>query len=123
MIQIDSSSPVPIYDQIKAGLRGLVAKGLLRPGDPAPSVRGLAQSLRVNPNTVARALRELSAEGFLEPRRGEGSTISASAQRHARNGLEELRRSLEDALELAQRGGLSWQDIETLVQKAKRGEK
>ena len=65
MIQIDPRSPVPINDQIKAAVRGLVAKGLLRPGDQAPSIRSLAERLRVNPNTVARAFRELSLEGVL----------------------------------------------------------
>ena len=86
MIQIDTRSPVPIYDQIKAGFRGLVNKGLLRSGDRAPSVRALAASLRVNPNTVARAFRELALEGFLVSKRGEGNVISGKAKRQAKAG-------------------------------------
>lgn len=123
MIQIDTNSPVPIYDQIKAGLRGLVAKRLLRPGDQAPSIRGLAASLRVNPNTVARAFRELSMEGFLESKRGEGSYISATAERQARESLGSVRLGLQEALSLARHGGLAWPDIEALVRKAKGEEK
>ncbi|MFH1726482.1 MAG: GntR family transcriptional regulator [Elusimicrobiota bacterium] len=123
MIQIDQSSPVPIYDQIKAGLKGMVAKGLLRPGDQAPSIRALAETLRVNPNTVARAFRELSMEGFLESRRGEGNYISATAQRQAQDGLDAVRLGLRESLRLARRGGLVWPDIESLVRKVKGEEK
>ncbi|MEK7746459.1 MAG: GntR family transcriptional regulator [Elusimicrobiota bacterium] len=78
MIRIDASSPVPIYDQIKSGLRGLVAKGILKPGDAAPSIRELSAKLKVNPNTVARAFRELSVEGFFDSRRDQ----AGSSQRY-----------------------------------------
>ncbi len=55
MITIDANSPVPIFEQIKAGLRGLVSRGMLNPGDQAPTIRTLAEDLVVNPNTIARA--------------------------------------------------------------------
>jgi GntR family transcriptional regulator len=122
MIQIDPRSPIPINEQIKAGLRGLVTKGLLKPGDQAPSIRGLALSLGVNPNTVARAFRELSLEGFLESQRGEGNYIAHGAKKHAQNGLEQVRLGLREALEHARRGGLGWAEIEALVRLMK-GEK
>ncbi|MBI3553164.1 MAG: GntR family transcriptional regulator [Elusimicrobia bacterium] len=117
MIQIDAASPVPINDQIKAGLRGLVARGLLKPGDQAPSVRGLAASLKVNPNTVARAFRELSLEGFLESRRGEGNYVSDKAKRQVQQDLECVRADLMEAVRAARRGGLDWRAIETAVKK------
>jgi len=123
MIQIDPSSPVPIYDQIKAGLKGLVSKGLLKPGDLAPSIRGLAASLRINPNTVARAFRELSQEGFLESKRGEGNLISAKAARQAERGLDDIREGLRDSLRRARRGGLSWPDVQAVVRKLKEEER
>ena len=59
MISIDTRSPVAIYEQIKSGFRGLVARGLLRPGDQAPAIRNLAQTLLINPNTIARAYRRV----------------------------------------------------------------
>lgn len=123
MIQIDPNSPVPINDQIKAGLKGLVAKGLLRPGDQTPSIRGLATELRVNPNTVARAFRELALEGFLESRRGGGNFISGAAKRQARDGLGLIRTGFKESIQLARRGGLSWEDITKLVEKARGEEK
>ena len=57
MITLNQNSQTPIYDQIKLGLKGLVKKGLLKPGDAAPSIRKMALDLKVNPNTVARAAR------------------------------------------------------------------
>src|SRR4051812_12230315 len=123
MLEIDPRSPVPINDQIKAGLKGLVARGLLKPGDQAPSVRALAVSLRVNPNTVARAFRELGQEGFLESRRGEGAYISDRGSRQAKDGFTDLRKGLEEALKMARRGGLPWADIDAILRKARGDEK
>ncbi len=122
MIQIDPRSPVPINDQIKAAVRGLVAKGLLRPGDQAPSIRSLAERLRVNPNTVARAFRELSLEGVLETRKGEGNYVATQAVRFAKSGFGPLSQGLREALSLARRGGLGWDEIEAVVEKAREEE-
>lgn len=122
MIRIDLLSPVPLYDQIKAGLRGLVARGLLRPGDPAPSIRSLAAELKVNPNTVARAFRELTLEGFFEAQRGEGNVIAAGAPRQAKDRLSGVREKLKESIRLARRGGLAWSEIEALTREARREE-
>jgi GntR family transcriptional regulator len=122
MIRVDPRSPVPLNDQIKAGLRGLVARGALKPGDPAPSIRGLAESLKVNPNTVARAVRELVLEGLLDARRGEGTVVADAAPRRAHDGLDEVRRRLLESLRLARRGGLEWSEIAALARRAERGE-
>lgn len=112
MISLDPRSPVPLNEQIKAGIRGLVAKGLLRPGEPAPSVRSLAVALRVNPNTVARALRELADEGLIETRRGGPSVIAK-----AKPVLDEAFTRLRQAVEQARASGLSWAQIRSTVAK------
>ncbi len=122
MIQVDPGSPVALNEQIKTGLRGLIARGTLRPGDPAPSIRGLAESLKVNPNTVARAVRELVLEGVLEVRRGEGAFVSDGAPRKARGGLDEARGRLGASLRQARRAGLDWSAIESAVRDARREE-
>jgi GntR family transcriptional regulator len=122
MIRIDLRSPVPLNEQIKAGLRGLIARGALKPGDPAPSIRGLAETLKVNPNTVARAVRELVVEGVLDARRGEGTVVADGAPRMARSGLDDLRGRLREDLRQARRGGLSWNDVEAAVREARREE-
>lgn len=122
MIRITPDSAVPIYDQIKTGLRGLVARGLLKPGDEAPSIRALAVRLRVNPNTVARAFRELAVEGFFESRRGEGNVISASALKRLSSGLAELRGGLAESLRHARRGGLDWDTIDAIIKEVRKEE-
>lgn len=122
MIRIDPRSPVPINEQIKAGLRGLIARGALKPGDPAPSIRGLAETLKVNPNTVARAVRELVVEGVLDARRGEGTAVADAAPRMAKSGLDDVRARLRESLRQARRGGLSWNDVEAAVREARREE-
>lgn len=122
MLNTDPLSPLPLNDQIKAGLRGLVAKGLLRPGDRAPSIRTLASSLKVNPNTVARAFRELVLEGFLESRQGDGNYIARAAEKQLEDGLEETRRRLRDALRIARQGGLSWAQVMDVVRRYKEEE-
>jgi DNA-binding transcriptional regulator YhcF (GntR family) len=122
VIRIEPGSPLPLNEQIKAGLRGLVARGALRPGDPAPSVRALAQELKVNPNTVARAVRELVLEGLLEVRRGEGAFVADGAPRKAAGALDDVRGRLREALRQARRGGLEWSDVAGLVRRARREE-
>ncbi|PWT91656.1 MAG: GntR family transcriptional regulator [Acidobacteria bacterium] len=119
MITIDAHSSVPIYEQVKTELRGMVARGLLKPGDQVPAIRTLSQTLLVNPNTIARAYRELVMEGFLETRRGEGNYVSAAARELVHDGLDSTRRQLLDAILVSRRGGLSWKDIQLILQKAK----
>ncbi len=123
MISLSLASPVPINDQIKSGLRGLVARGLLKPGDPAPSVRGLAAALKVNPNTVARALRELALEGFIESRRGEIGTIAARAPERAAAGVDAALRRLRESVLQGRRGGLTWRQVLDAVREVRRREK
>ena len=122
MITIDSASPVPIYDQIKAGFKGLISKGLLKPGDPAPSVRALAERLRVNPNTAARALRDLALEGVLVSKRGAGNVIAGAAKSRAKDSLEAVRTGFSEAVVHARRSGLDWKDLESIVKRLKKEE-
>ena len=81
MIQIATGDPRPITRQIVDAVRMKIATGELDAGDQLPSVRGLAQQLMVNPNTVAKAYAELSAEGWLESRQGMGLYVAAPRQR------------------------------------------
>src|SRR3954447_15772064 len=77
-INISPSDGVPIYFQIVNQVKYLVAAGRLVPGEELPPIRVLAERLVVNPNTVARAYRELEAEGVVEKRRTAGTYISGA---------------------------------------------
>src|SRR5436305_13148674 len=96
MILLDLSSvdSRPIYGQIADRVKFAVAAGVLRPGDLVPSVREMSKQLVVNPNTVARAYRELQNEGLIEPVRGTGLQVTeraADKRRQARSSFARAR--------------------------------
>jgi GntR family transcriptional regulator len=76
MFNIDIKDAAPIWRQIEEGMRRMIAIGTLSPGDPVPSVRDLARTLQVNPNTVARAYLRLTDTGIFTVRRGEGTYVA-----------------------------------------------
>ncbi len=67
---------IPIYRQIMDEISGQIISGKLKAGGQLPSVRELAQTFQVNPNTIARAYRELEREGIVFTRRGQGTFVS-----------------------------------------------
>ncbi len=75
-IHIASNDGVPIYLQIVSQVKYLVASGRLAPGEELPPIRLLAEQLLVNPNTVARAYRELETAGVVTKRRTAGTYVS-----------------------------------------------
>ena len=75
-LHIASGDGTPIYLQIANQVRYLVASGRLAPGEELPPIRVLAQQLLINPNTVARAYRELEVEGVVNKRRTAGTFVS-----------------------------------------------
>ena len=95
MIQIATGDPRPIGRQIVDAVRMKIATAELEPGDQLPSVRGLAQQLTINPNTVAKAYAELVTEGWLESRQGLGLYVATPRQRLSES---ERERRLDDAI-------------------------
>jgi GntR family transcriptional regulator len=75
-IQISPGTAAPIYRQVIDQVRLAIASGGLQAGEQLPSVRGLAERLLVNPNTIARAYREMERDGVLESRHGQGVFIA-----------------------------------------------
>jgi len=73
VISLNYRDARPIYEQVKDGLRHLVVTGAILPGDKLPSVRALASSLAINPNTIQRAYEALEGEGYLYSVAGKGS--------------------------------------------------
>lgn len=95
MLQIVTGDPRPIGRQITDGVKRAIAGGELQAGDALPSVRGLAQQLSVNPNTIAKAYAELTAEGWLHARAGLGLFV---AEQRRRLSDEERERRLGQAV-------------------------
>ncbi len=75
-LQISIQGGAPIYQQIVEQVKLLVAGGRLQPGDDVPPIRVLAERLRINPNTVARAYLELERAGLITMRQGFGTTVA-----------------------------------------------
>ena len=79
IIHIDPADGLPIYLQIAREVKHSIAVGALKAGEQLPSVREVAEKITVNPNTVAKAYRELELQGILETRRGTGTFVSQQA--------------------------------------------
>jgi GntR family transcriptional regulator len=104
ILDLNTADERPIYGQIADRVKFAVAGGVLRPGDLVPSVRELSKQLVVNPNTVARAYRDLQTEGLLESVRGMGLQVAEGATDRCRAARREmvrhrLRRAIEEALQ------------------------
>ena len=79
LLKPNPSSGVPIYLQIMEQVKHAIETGALRPGEQLPSIRPLAEELVINPNTVAKAYRELEHQGIVELRQGAGAFVSDRA--------------------------------------------
>jgi GntR family transcriptional regulator len=79
LLRPNPSSGVPIYLQLMEQVKHAIETGALRPGDQLPGMRPLAEELVINPNTVAKAYRELEHEGVIELRHGAGAFVSGNA--------------------------------------------
>jgi GntR family transcriptional regulator len=112
LIAIDVTDARPIYVQIMDEVRRARVLGTLHGDEPLPSVRHLAAELRVNPNTVQQAYRELEREGLVYVRRGQGTFASPHEVQQDTARRELLRAVAERALHEAHRHGV---DAEALV--------
>ncbi|MBZ0112541.1 MAG: GntR family transcriptional regulator [Thermoanaerobaculia bacterium] len=110
LININQASHRPIYLQIVDEVRRAIAVGTLQAEDSLPSVRQTAVDLRINPNTVQQAYRELEREGIVHVRRGRGTFVTGL--RDSADERKELARSLAiTALQEAQRHGFNLDEL------------
>ena len=116
-----AGSGVATYVQLVQQVRQALRLGVLRVGDQLPTVREVVASLAINPNTVARAYRELEAEGLVEGRQGQGTFVVSTL---AGSGLEAhaaLRRQLEAWMKAAVDAGLDQESMVALFDSTLRG--
>jgi GntR family transcriptional regulator len=115
-LHVDVRNGLAVYDQIVRQVKFAVADGALRSGEMVPSVRELARELAINPNTVARAYRQLQDDGVLEAVRGTGLAIAAAARRQCQTERTKLIRTrLRLVLDEALHSGLDADDIDALM--------
>jgi GntR family transcriptional regulator len=101
----------PIYDQLVFAVKRAVGRGVLAPGDRFPSVRAISQELRINPNTVQKAISELTALGILEIRPGQGSFVAPRSHPSRPDAAEAIAPLLEVLIVEALRLGLTEDDV------------
>ena len=98
ILQINFKSGVPVYLQIVEQIKRLAASGALRAGEPLPTIRPLAEQLRVNRNTVAKAYTELESQGVIATAAGKGCFL---ADNHSPMKKEVRQRLLAEEIDAA----------------------
>lgn len=120
MFQLNFASRVPIYEQLYLEVIKLTAAGAFKAGDRLPAVRTLATQLGVNPNTVAKAYRQLEAEGFITSIVGKGSYISDKLNEQSAQKLTSLE-ALKKAAANAVSKGVSEDEMIGVIKAAFKG--
>jgi GntR family transcriptional regulator len=117
LIKVDARGFIPLYEQVKSEIRRLAAVGAVKSNDPLPSIRELAAEILVNPNTVARAYRELEQEGLITTQKGRGSFLAARRERDIDRELAAyLSRRMDEAVRDVRKFGLGPAEIRKLVE-------
>lgn len=111
------ASGVPIYLQLIEQIKHIIESGILRPGEQLPGIRKIADELVMNPNTVAKAYRELEHEGIIELRQGSGAFVAANGQGRARlDRIQSARPVMRAALERLVKSGLTEEELRRLFE-------
>jgi GntR family transcriptional regulator len=117
-IHISTADGVPIYQQIVNQIKYLVSSGRLTAGEELPPIRVLAEKLVINPNTVARAYRELESAGIVEKRRTAGTYVSDQGSPLARRErLKILTERIDALLAEARQMDIPFEDVVKLTER------
>jgi len=114
MILLDYKDRRPIYEQIIEKFQQMILCGVLKSGEPMPSVRSLAMELSLNPNTVQRAYQELERSGYIYTIKGKGSFVCDCVDA-ADSKRKELKEDLKGYVQRAFSLGISEQELTTLL--------
>jgi GntR family transcriptional regulator len=117
ILRPNPSLGVPIYLQLMEQVKHAIETGALRPGEQLPGIRPLAEDLVINPNTVAKAYRELEHEGVIELRHGAGAFVSGQVRgKKATDALRTAQPIVAAAVERLRGRGLSDEEIRRLFE-------
>lgn len=115
-IIISNSSGEPIYEQIITQVKSLIMTGELKPGDALPSMRALAQSLRISVITTKRAYEELERDGFIESYTGKGSFVKQqNVELIKEENLRQIEALLSQAVDKAKLSNLSLDELSDIL--------
>ncbi|MGD0654375.1 MAG: GntR family transcriptional regulator [Thermoguttaceae bacterium] len=117
-LQIDFQNGLPIYEQVVRQVKFAIAGEDFKEGELVPSVREIARELAINPNTVARAFRQLQTDGVLQSVRGTGLAVAiGAAQRCRKDRVELIRARLTQVLSEAVQSRLDPDELRTIVER------
>ena len=116
MVHLDYRDARPIYTQIIDGVKEQITTGVLMPGDKLPSVREMAGSLAINPNTIQRAYRELENQGYLVTLPGKGTFAAENLSLETRR-IDLLWQQLERAADELRFAGVTQDELIARLQK------
>lgn len=117
LFRTNPSSGVPIYLQVMEQVKYAIETGALRPGEQLPGIRPLAEELVINPNTVAKAYRELEHEGVIELRHGAGAFVAANTgTRKVTDKLRAAQTTVATAVERLRARGLTDEEVRRLFE-------
>ncbi|MGZ4135532.1 MAG: GntR family transcriptional regulator [Tumebacillaceae bacterium] len=109
----------PIYEQIVQQMSSAIARGEIPLGEKIPSVRDMAQALKITPNTVMHAYQEMDRNGLTETRRGQGTFITTSQERVDTFRTQLAQQVVAEFLTKMQSLGYSWDEIERDIRERK----
>lgn len=115
-INIQSKSSVPIYEQIQKQIKEEIVKGLLKEGDPLPSIRSLASDLKISVITTKRAYEELEKEGLIYSVAGKGFYVdNPDVGFLTEKRVQGVEARLEEVLAACKEAELSRQDVKDMI--------
>ena len=115
--QVDRAGAIPVYVQLGEQIRLLIHRGVLKRGDPMPTVRALAVELGINANTVTRVYRELQQEGLLRLERGTGTFVDqpTDASTLADSDFQRISMQARSLVKLCRGSGLTLRELSQLI--------
>ena len=121
MFQLDHKDPRPIYEQIKDKIKELIIAGVLKENDKVPSVRELAGTLTINPNTIQKAYRDLEAEGYIYSLRAKGSFVAPKHEVVKRIDTDEILTELSALVSKIRFLGITYEEANEILIKEYKG--
>lgn len=121
MFQLDHKDPRPLYEQIKGKVKELIISGVLQENDKIPSVRELASTLTINPNTIQKAYRDLEAEGYIYSLRAKGSFVAPKREVVKRSDIDEILTELSALVSKIRFLGITYEEANEILIKEYKG--
>jgi GntR family transcriptional regulator len=109
--KIEAKSAVPVYEQVKQGIKLAVISGYLEQGDQVMSIRELAAALKIHPNTIAKVYYQLEVEGFIYSKPGSGYFVKVDRRKIQKEKQELFKKVTRDYVSKAMNLGYSLQDM------------